>query len=159
VPLLEEALRLRKQKLGPDHHSTLNSLSQLAVAYHAAGRNAEALALGQEALAARRVKLGPDHAETLITQRNLASVYMARKDYAEAERLLLDCQTRVEQNAPNMPRHLKEDTVPRLIRLYDHWGKHGEAERWRQTLSPAARLREALERDAAWPLFWGWPRF
>jgi serine/threonine protein kinase len=159
LPLLEKALALRKEKLGPDHHSTLNSMSQLAVAYHAAGRNVEALALGQEALAARRVKLGPGHADTLITQRNLASVYVARRDYAEAERLLLDCQTRVEQNPTNMPRHLKEDTVPRLIRLYDRWGKHREAERWRQALSPTARLREALERDAVWPLFWGWPRF
>jgi serine/threonine protein kinase len=159
LPLLEEALHLRKAKLGPDHPGTLSTMSQLSVAYHAAGRSGEALALGEEALHLRKAKLGPDHPDTLTTMGNLAGVHVARAEYAQAERLLLECQAGVERNIANMPRHLKEDTVPRLIRLYERWNKPAEAERWRQKLPPAGRLRDALERDAAWPLLWGWPRF
>ena len=37
-----------KSKLGPHHPATLTSMASLALAYQAAGRNAEALALNEE---------------------------------------------------------------------------------------------------------------
>jgi hypothetical protein len=61
--------------LGPDHPGTLNSRSNLAVAYQAAGRTDEAVALHEQVLADRERVLGPDHPDTLATRNNLANAY------------------------------------------------------------------------------------
>ena len=48
LELHEEILRLRREKLGPEHPSTLTSMHNLAIAYSNAGRTAEALELHKE---------------------------------------------------------------------------------------------------------------
>jgi hypothetical protein len=45
LPLYEEALRLRKVKLGPDHPDTLASMNNVASGYVSNGRLAEAITL------------------------------------------------------------------------------------------------------------------
>ncbi len=63
--------------LGPDHPDTLNSRNNLAAAYVAAGRAAEAIELHQQTLAAFERVLGPDHPSTLSSRNNLAAAYRA----------------------------------------------------------------------------------
>ena len=63
--------------LGPDHADTLGSRNNLAAAYQAAGRLAEAVVLFEQVLAARERLLGPDHADTLGSRNNLAVAYQA----------------------------------------------------------------------------------
>ncbi len=63
----------RRATLGPDHPDTIGSKHNLAMAYQAAGRIDESLALYREALARRRAILGPDHPDTLFSMNNLAS--------------------------------------------------------------------------------------
>ena len=51
--------------LGPDHPDTLASRTNLASAYRAAGRLAEAITLHEQVLADLERILGPSHASTL----------------------------------------------------------------------------------------------
>ena len=60
--------------LGPDHRDTLYaSRNNLALAYRAAGRAAEAIPLHERTLADRERILGPDHPDTLTSRNNLAA--------------------------------------------------------------------------------------
>ena len=72
LPLLEEMLKLRKAKLGPEHPDTLESLNDLAEAYSDAGKLDLAIPLFEEALKLWKAKLGTDHPDTLVTMNNLA---------------------------------------------------------------------------------------
>jgi tetratricopeptide (TPR) repeat protein len=75
LPLFEETLTRRQDKLGPDHPDTLHSMNNLAAAYKIAGKLHKALPLLEEALAKRKVRLGPDHSDTLDSMNNLAATY------------------------------------------------------------------------------------
>jgi len=70
--------------LGPDHPDTLNARHSLAAAYHAAGRDADAIPLVEQILAVRERLLGADHPSTLASRNNLASAYRATGRPAEA---------------------------------------------------------------------------
>jgi tetratricopeptide (TPR) repeat protein len=159
LPLYEETLKLLKEKLGPTHHNTLTGMNNLATAYQAAGRLADALPLFAETLKLREEQLGLTHRHTLGTLRSLGRLQIDLKAYPAAEGSLLEYQARVEKNARSLPPEWQTDALPHLVRLYDAWGKPAEAEKWRVKLPPALRVREAMNRQNAWPLLWGWPRF
>jgi tetratricopeptide (TPR) repeat protein len=73
--------------LGPEHRATLTSRNNLALAYQAAGRTAEAIALDEVTLKVRESKLGPDHPDTLTSRNNLALDYESVGRIAEAIKL------------------------------------------------------------------------
>ncbi|WP_218721928.1 tetratricopeptide repeat protein [Nocardia sp. MH4] len=73
--------------LGPDDLGTLASRSNLAEAYRAAGRVAEAIPLHERTLTYRERVLGPDHPDTLASRSNLANAYRAAGRTAEAVHL------------------------------------------------------------------------
>jgi eukaryotic-like serine/threonine-protein kinase len=75
LPLFEEALKLTKAKLGPEHPTTLNCMGNLAAAYQVAGKRDLAMPLFEEALKLMKAKLGPDHPRTLTSMNNLGSAY------------------------------------------------------------------------------------
>jgi tetratricopeptide (TPR) repeat protein len=62
----------------------LDQRNNLAMAYHAAGRAADAIPLIEQTLAARERLLGADDASTLASRNNLASSYRAAGRSAEA---------------------------------------------------------------------------
>jgi hypothetical protein len=62
----------------------LDHLTQLAAAYHAAGRTAEAIPLLQRSLTDRERLFGTDHRRTLASRNNLAAAYRAAGRPAEA---------------------------------------------------------------------------
>ena len=97
-PLVADLERM----LGPDHPDTMNARNSLAVAYHTAGRTAEAIPLVQQILADRERLLGTDHPSTLASRNNLASAYRATGRPAEAIPLF-------EQNAAACERLLGAD--------------------------------------------------
>ncbi len=70
--------------LGPDHPDTLQSRNNLAAAYVAAGRAAEAIPLHEQTLATRKRVLGPDDPDTLQSWNNLAAAYVEAGRAAEA---------------------------------------------------------------------------
>jgi tetratricopeptide (TPR) repeat protein len=89
-PLAADCERL----LGADHPDTLSALTNVAYAYRAAGRMAEAIPLYERTLVDRERLLGADHPDTLISRNNLAGAYRAAGRMAEAislhERTLVD---------------------------------------------------------------------
>jgi tetratricopeptide (TPR) repeat protein len=89
-PLAADCERL----LGADHPDTLSAWTNVAYAYKAAGRTAEAIALYERTLAVGERLLGADHPDTLISRNNLAMAYQAVGRTAEAiplhERTLAD---------------------------------------------------------------------
>jgi tetratricopeptide (TPR) repeat protein len=75
LPLYRETLARRKEKLGPDHPDTLNTVKSLAAAYQRAGQLDRSLPLREEVLSRTRKRLGPNHSETLMAQASLAGIY------------------------------------------------------------------------------------
>jgi eukaryotic-like serine/threonine-protein kinase len=91
IALHQEALRLRKAKLGPDHPDTVVSTADLAAAYLQAGRAADAATLLEEALKVFMSKPGPDHSNTQVCMNYLAAAYLDTNRWTEAETLLREC--------------------------------------------------------------------
>jgi hypothetical protein len=168
VPLFEQALAKRKEKLGPDHPHTLITMNNLAAAYQDAGRLAEAVPLFEQALAKQREKLGPHHPHTLISMNNLAAAYLKNGDSAEAERILRDCLALRQQKQPDA--WMTFDTQFRLGSSLLGQKKYAEAEplllagyegmKQREASIPANAkkyLTESLERLVQLYDAWGKP--
>jgi tetratricopeptide (TPR) repeat protein len=83
-PLVADCERL----LGAEHPDTLSSRSNLAVAYWAAGRTAEAVVLYEWVLADCERLLGAEYPDTLTARNNLALAYQDAGRTAEAVVLL-----------------------------------------------------------------------
>jgi tetratricopeptide (TPR) repeat protein len=86
-PLLQRALALREQTLGPNRPDVATSLNNLAGLYHAQGGYGEVEPLLQRALALSERVLGPDHPDTATSVNNLAVFYDHQGRYGEAEPL------------------------------------------------------------------------
>jgi len=85
--VLERALAVREQALGPDHPDTAASLHNLAVVLQAQGDLAAARPLYDRALAIREQALGPDHPDTASSLNNLAGLLRAQGHLAAARPL------------------------------------------------------------------------
>src|SRR5437870_12350301 len=88
--MAERVVPLLRSQLGPDHPTTLTAMSNLAWAYQAAGRLADALPLHEQALQRFRANLGPDHRDTLGSLHRLAVAYRDAGRLAQAEKLLVE---------------------------------------------------------------------
>jgi tetratricopeptide (TPR) repeat protein len=71
----EEALRIRKAVLDPDHLEVAINVSALAILYERRGDLANALSRFAEALQIRRSRLGPCHIDVASLYNNMAVVY------------------------------------------------------------------------------------
>jgi tetratricopeptide (TPR) repeat protein len=87
-PLLERALSIREQTLGPSHPSTAHSLNNLAALLYATGDYVGARPLLERALAINEATLGPDHSDTILSLNNLAGIIYAMGDHVGVRPLL-----------------------------------------------------------------------
>jgi tetratricopeptide (TPR) repeat protein len=73
---------------GPEHPDTLSAMHNLSVSYSKAGRNLEALKLGEQVLVLRQKVNGPEHPDTIRAIGNLAECYyqVGRRDDALQKR-------------------------------------------------------------------------
>jgi serine/threonine-protein kinase len=78
------ALDLRRGMLGEDHPDTLDSMNNLAMAYHDAGRFDKAIPLLEKTLHGRRARLGEKHADTVETMNDLAVAYWQSGEVSRA---------------------------------------------------------------------------
>ncbi len=126
-PVLEQALSLREQQLGPEHLDTAISLYHLGLLYQLAGKYTEAEPLFQRALAIREQKLGETHPDTANCLSDLALLRQIAGKYTEAEALFRRALAIYEQQFgpehPNAAMRLND-----LARLYEEWGRHAQAE-------------------------------
>ncbi len=86
-PLLEEALKLRRQTLGDEHPDVAASLDHLGEVARLKDDHARSESLFREALAMRRKLLGAESMDVAVSLNNLALVLQERGQYDEAERL------------------------------------------------------------------------
>ena len=97
-PLIERAVEIQRQTLGPRNPDTLYSMAELAKVRAEEGHYAESEKLIREILEIRRRVLGPEHPDTLNSMNDLAVALMDEGRYAEAEKLereTFDIQRRV----------------------------------------------------------------
>ena len=83
--LIDEALALKRARLGDRHAEVAYSLNVLGDVYTHQGRYDEAEATHRRALALRRDLLGPGHLDAAYSLHNLAAVYRDAGRWAEAE--------------------------------------------------------------------------
>jgi tetratricopeptide (TPR) repeat protein len=88
LPKAEEAFRkvlaIREATLGLDHPETLTSRNNLALAYWAAGRTAEAITIHEATVRQCESKLGLDHPYTLQSRNVLGLAYRSAERVSEA---------------------------------------------------------------------------
>jgi tetratricopeptide (TPR) repeat protein len=126
-PLLQRALAIREQQLGPEHPDTATSLNNLAELYRAQGRYEQAEPLLQRALAIWERVLGPEHPNTAASLNNLAEIYLAQSKHEQAEPLLQRALA-IDEKAYG-PDHPEVATaLNNLAILYLAQGKHEQAE-------------------------------
>jgi hypothetical protein len=90
LPLYVETLEKLTAKQGADHPDTLQTMSNLAVAYLQARRFAKAEPLLQQWVASKRPKLPADDLSLALRLKFLGECRVELKKYAEAEQLLRD---------------------------------------------------------------------
>jgi hypothetical protein len=115
-------------------------MNNLARAYIAV-RRAEAEPLLRQALAIRQKTL-PDDWATFDTQSLLGGILLDRKDYAEAEPLLVSGYEGLEARAARIPAPIRNrlpEAGARVVALYTAWGQNGKAAAWRARLSSSAQ--------------------
>ncbi|KAK8071290.1 hypothetical protein PG997_011493 [Apiospora hydei] len=126
--LFMEVMETRKQKLGPDHPSTLTSMANLASTYRNQGRWEAAEKLEVEVMETRKQKLGPDHPSTLTSMANLASTYRNQGRWEAAEKLEVEVmETRKQKLGPDYPDTLT--SMANLASTYRNQGRWEAAEK------------------------------
>lgn len=86
-PLHEEALRIHRHLLGPEHPVVAASLASLGQIALDQGNYAEAEEISREALRIREQQLGPEHPDVAQSLNNLAGLFYEQGKYKEAEAL------------------------------------------------------------------------
>ena len=74
--------------MGPNHHDTIVSRNNLALAYKDDGQPARAIPLFEQTIKGLTKVLGPDHTDTLACRGDLGMAYLAAGEPAKAEPLL-----------------------------------------------------------------------
>ena len=138
--LLLEAISMHRRLLGSDHPQVAIGLTFLAKTQLASGKVVEGEATARQAVKIAREKFGPQQPRTLEAEGALGAILVARKNWAEAEPLLLRYRAAVEAKT-GVDGDLREVTQ-QIIGMYAGWGKPSEAAKWQATLahqSPATR--------------------
>ena len=143
IPLLEQAVALRKAKLTPGHPDTITSLGQLGSAYLESKRFADAEVMLRECLALRD-KAEPDGWQRFQTMSQLGAALAGQRQYAAAERMLVDGFEGLLAREKQLPSRLKGERAAagaRIAPFYEAWGQPAAAARWRQRLATLADQR------------------
>ena len=85
LPLLKDALELRRQALGPEHADVASTINNLALVMHAMGDFGAAEQFYQDALKMRRKLFGEKSAEVTASLNNLGLFLKDKGDYEAAE--------------------------------------------------------------------------
>jgi eukaryotic-like serine/threonine-protein kinase len=135
--LNEETFKLRKAQLGPEHPETLSSMNNLAGAYLDANRLAEAEPLTREFLEIRERRF-PDDWWNFMIRCELGEVLLRKKQYAEAEPLLISGYEGMQDRAAKIPpidKYRLREPLQRLVRLYEATNQPEKAAAWKAKLT------------------------
>nr|XP_036584644.1 Kinesin light chain 5 [Colletotrichum truncatum]KAF6794162.1 Kinesin light chain 5 [Colletotrichum truncatum] len=136
--VVQEAVRVRKDILGPEHPSTLTSMANLASTYRNQGRWEEAEKLEVQVMETSVTKLGADHPSTLSSMANLAATYWNQGRWEEAEKLEVQVmETRVTKLGADHP-----DTLSSMANLAFTWKDQGRRDDAIQLLQDCVDRRQ-----------------
>ena len=124
--LHEEALALRRARLGPVHPMVANSLANLAHGTEAVGRYDEAVRWARQADAIHQVVYSPDHQRTLRNRRTLAEALVGLGRLGEAEPLIEEVRRGTPSEGPGATSYARACVV--LAQIRRQQGRFGEAE-------------------------------
>jgi serine/threonine protein kinase/tetratricopeptide (TPR) repeat protein len=144
-PHARKALQLRREVLGPGHEGIGRSLLVLGRLLVETDRDKEAEPLLREAERLFRERYPAKQDLRGEAECRLGACLLAQKHYQEAEPLLLAGWAKIEK-APEMPSRQKEQILASLAKLYETWGKKGQAAAWSQKLQ-AHKERESQIRS------------
>jgi hypothetical protein len=135
-PLYRELADFMKQKAGPDSPAYADELTELGANLLRQQRFAEAEVCLRDALAVCEKKR-PDDWITYHTRSLLGAALVGRKQYAEAEPLLLQGYEGLKQREAKIRAYAAvrlTEALERLVQLYAAWDKTEKAELWRKKL-------------------------
>ncbi len=141
APLLRELVALRRGKQPPDPPALAGNLAQLAMILLEAKEYLEAETVLRECLAIRENR-EPDAWTTFNTRALLGGALLGRKQYADAEQLLLQGYEGMKQRESEIPpaaRVRLVEALERIVQLYEATGKKGKAEEWHPRLAEAKK--------------------
>jgi hypothetical protein len=154
VKLAEDFMSLALQAVNK-HRPNANPLATLGIRAQAGafrlaqGRDAEAAELLHEAFA-QAEKCWPDsfylHYLASLRGESLAR----RAEYAAAEPLLLQGSQGLQLNYASIPSYLNparrvQESLERLVNLYEAWDKRGQAAEWKKKLEQFARTDRSAD--------------
>lgn len=90
LPLLESALQIQRENLGPDHADISNTLNALGSVYWSDGKAEKAQPYLFEALEMRKRLYGDTHPDVFTSMNNYALVLLDLKEFDDAEKLYLE---------------------------------------------------------------------
>jgi tetratricopeptide (TPR) repeat protein/CHAT domain-containing protein len=126
-PLLEDALTLDTERLGPDHPDTGRHLNQLGILLQDMGRSGAAVPLLERALEVTTAAFGSVHPDTIAVSVNLALSLASLGDLQRAERLLLESRAaQLRRSDGRDARYAR--TLVVLGSVYRVWGRRRDAE-------------------------------
>ena len=132
-------MKIRRQSLGDDSPILVINLTGLAEVLNLKEHYSEAEAVLQEALAIGRSNFPDGHWRINFAETVLAENWIATGRYEEAEPLLrTGHQVVVAARGERSP--VAKQTLRRLVRLYESWGRPDEAARFQDELD---RLQES----------------
>jgi CHAT domain-containing protein len=127
--LLQQALDLRKTKLGINTVDYAESANDLALFWRDSGRLPEARALAEQAVAVRSTLLGPHHARVAESLNTLGSIYALQGEYDQAISRLEEARAIHESESD--PNNFSEEYGTLCVNLagtYQRVGKYAKAE-------------------------------
>jgi tetratricopeptide (TPR) repeat protein len=125
--MYDRTLQGYEKALGPDHPSTFDIVSNLAVLYQAQGQLTKVEAFYDRALQGKENALGPNHTSTLSTVSNLANLYSGQNRLNEAE-AMYDRALQSYKRALGPDHTSTFSTLNNLANLYKSQSRLAEAE-------------------------------
>ncbi len=126
-PLYQQALKIRKEKLGENHPDYASSINRLAYLYQTVGRYSEAEPLCWQTVKIFKDVLGENHPDYAASLNNLAYLYERMGRYTEADPLYNQASKIFKEvlgkNHPNYA-----SSLDNLANLYQRLGRYPEAE-------------------------------
>jgi tetratricopeptide (TPR) repeat protein/tRNA A-37 threonylcarbamoyl transferase component Bud32 len=132
--LLRQALAMRKKLLGAEHPAVAESLGDLAAVLQRQARLPEAETASREALALREKTLPGDWL-TFDARCRLGAILVDRKNFAEAEPLLLSGYAGMKDHEATIPIPNKSrlrEAIQSILRLYQATNRPDQAAEWKK---------------------------
>jgi tetratricopeptide (TPR) repeat protein len=146
--LYRDVLARRRKALQPESPMLAHSLAALARNLLTQSRSSEAEPLAREALAIR-AKATPDDWLRYEAMSLLGWVLLCRGRFAEAEPLVVPGYEGMKARDARIwvpDRHRLGEAAERVIRLYEAWGRAGQAAEWKRKLGLADLPAEVFAR-------------